>query len=84
MNKYMPKREKQPNGEVNIDSTTITDMMQAFAKTQNDLSPGNELLEQSIDKIPPEEKAKMQGDKLITDGEINGFLSSIENMTNLP
>lgn len=78
----MPKTEKQPNEEVNIDNATITDMMQAFAKTQNELSPGNELLEQSIDKIPPEEKAKMQGDRLITDGEINGFLSSIEKMTN--
>lgn len=78
----MSKTAKQPNEEVNIDNATITDMMQAFAKTQNELSPGNELLEQSIDKIPPEEKAKMQGDRLITDGEINGFLSSIEKMTN--
>lgn len=78
----MSQTEKQPSEEVNIDNASITDMMQAFAKTQNELSPGNELLEQSIDKIPSEEKAKMQGDRLITDGEVNGFLSSIEEMTN--
>lgn len=64
-----------------MENADVLGMIHAFAETQNELSPGNELVEQAILKIPPEEQEKMRSDHLITEDEIQKFLSSVEKMT---
>lgn len=64
-----------------MENADVLGMIHAFAETQNELSPGNELVEQAILKIPPEEQEKMRSDHLITEDEIQTFLSSVEKMT---
>lgn len=75
------ERVKENMENIEMNGKDIVGMIHAFAETQNELSPGNELAEQSVLKIPPEEQEKMRSDHLITEDEIQTFLSSVEKMT---
>lgn len=67
---------------VEVENADVLGMIQAFAETQNEFSPGSETVEQAILKIPPEEQENMRNDILITQDDINKFLSTVEKIAN--
>ena len=77
------ERVKENMENIEMNGKDIVGMIHAFAETQNELSPGNELAEQSVLKIPPEEQEKMRSDHLFTEDEIQSFHSTLEKMTNV-